>query len=305
MAFSGFKRFGNGFRFSGKKPVGQVIYETMRDNMGSTYDVSFDARAQLRLFTQAMCLSASHYETERAGNNQNPLTADELLPALERDYQVVPAFGSTKSERRRVLAARRLTTRGPRREAVEDALRTLLGSAFVAYEPTDMAAAVTWPASPGDVGVFAREGAQKKLFKLNSHVSVTGVPRTMGFTALGGTDAPMAGETYCVDPDTRHPSIEKITIASVAGSSLVATFTKPHAAGALAVRPHPIWISSKRYNRVIVTFAAATDPETRRKINEQMKRQLRGVSQWCIVSNAGTFHFGSATRARLSATPLA
>lgn len=305
MSFSAFKRFGNGFRFSGKPPVGQVIYETLRDNMGSTYDRSFDGRQQARLFAQAMCLSASHYETERAGNNQNPLTADELLPALERDYQVVPAFGATKSERRRVLAARRLTTRGPRREAVEDALRTLLGSAFIAYEPTDIADAVTFPASPGDVGVFARAGAQKKLFRLNQPVSLTGIPRSVAFTSLGGTDAPMAGETYCVDPDTRHPSIEKITIASVTGSSLVATFAKPHALGALAVRPHPIWVSSKRYNRIVVTFAAAADPETRRKINEQMKRQLRGVSQWCIVSNAGRFHFGSATRARLSATPLA
>lgn len=297
MSFSAFKRFGNGFRFSGKPPVGQVIYETLRDNMGSTYDRSFDGRQQARLYAQAMCLSASRYETERAGNNQNPLTADELLPALERDYQVVPAFGASKSARRRVLAARRLTTRGPRREAVEDALRTLLGSAFIAYETTDIADAVTFPSSPGDVGVFARAGAQKKLFQLGAPVSRTGIVVSVPFTPLGGTDAPLVGETYCIDPDTRHPSIEQITIASVAGGSFSATFLKPHTAGALAVRPHPIWISSKRYNRVVVTFAAATDPETRRKINEQMKRQLRGVSRWCIVHSLGTLMPGDAHRA--------
>ena len=49
---------------------------------------------------------------------------------------------------------------------------------------------------------------------------------------------------------------------------------------------------------------AATDPETRRKINEQMKRQLRGVSQWCIVSNEGSFRLGHVTRARLDCTRL-
>lgn len=304
MPFSAFARFGNGFRFSSKPPVGQAIYETLRDGMGSTYETDFDGRQQARLFAQAMCLSAAQYEAERAGNNQNPLTADELLPALERDYQVVPRFNASKSERRQILAARRIVTRGARREAVEDALRTLLGDDFIRYETTDNADIETWPATPGDVGAFARAGAQKKLFRLDANVGLLSVPTTVAFTSLGGTDAPIAGETYTVDPDSRHPSIEKITIVSATSSSITTVFTRPHAIGAIATRPHPVFISSKRYSRIVVTFAVATDPETRRKINEQMKRQLRGVSQWCIVSNEGTFHLGHATRARLNATVL-
>jgi hypothetical protein len=271
--------------------------------MGDTYETDFAGRQQARLFAQAMCLSAAQYEAERAANNQNPLTADELLPALERDFQVVPRFNATKTERRRILAARRLVTRGARREAVEDALRTLLGDDFIAYEPTETADAVTFPASPGDVGTFARAGAQKKLFSINATVSRTGIALTVPFTSLGGTDAPIAGETYTVDPDSRHPSIEKITLTAATPTTITAVFGKPHTIGFLAVRPHPLQISSKRYNRVVVTFAAATDPETRRKINEQMKRQLRGVSQWCIVQE-GTFHLGHATRARLNSTRL-
>lgn len=304
MAFSNFNRFGNGFRFSSKKPHGRAIYETLRDSMGATYSVSSDGMQQARLYAQAMCLGAAQYELDRAANNQNPLKADELLPVLERDYQIIPAFGSTKHERRQVLAARRLVTRGARREAVEDALRTLLGDAFVAYEATDVADAEAWPSSPGDVGTFAAAGAQKKLFRIDAYVSRIGIPVTVPFTSLGATDAPLAGETYTVDPDSRNPSIEKVTIASVAPTTITTTFAKPHQPGAIATRPHPVYISSKRYARIVVTFEAATDPETRRKINEQMKRQLRGVSQWCIVSNEGGFHFGSATRARLGATRM-
>lgn len=303
MPFSAFARFGNGFRFSSKPPAGQSIYETLRDSMGDTYDVDFNARPQVRLYCQAMCLSAAQYEFERAEKNQNPSTADELLPTLERDYQVIPPFDATKHERRVVLAARRLVTRGPRREAVEDALRTLLGDDFIAYETTEVADAVTWPSVPGDVGVFARSGTQKKLFRLAVPISLTSIPLTVGFASLAGTDAPIAGEEYTVDPDSRNPHTEKITIAAATASAITATFTKPHVTGAIATRPHPVLISSKRYSRVVVSFAAATNPETRRKINEQMRRQLRGVSQWCIAQE-GTFRLGHATRARLSSTRL-
>jgi hypothetical protein len=305
MPFSYYNRFGNGFRFSSRKSHGLAIYETLRDSMGAAYNTATGGIQQARLYAQAMCLAAAQYELDRAANNQNPMTATELLPVLERDYQIIPPFSATLSERRRVVAARRLTTRGPRTEAVEDALRTLLGDAFIAYEPTATTVLETFPSNPSDIGTFAGAGAQKKLFTIDTSVSITQVPVTVPFTSLAGTGAPIAGEEYTVGPDSRDPNIEKITITSVSGSNLTATFTKPHMPGTVGVRPHPLWISSKRYNRIVVTFAAATDPETRRKINELMKRQLRGVSQWCIVSNEGTFRFGHATRARLNATRLA
>lgn len=304
MSFSAFKRFGNGFRFSGKPPVGQVIYETLRDNMGETYERDFDGRQQARLFSQAMCLSAARYEAERAGNQQDPLKADELLPARERDYQVIPRFDATKRERRQVLAARRIVTRGNRQEAVEDALRTLLGSAFKAYEPTIVENAVTWPSDPGAVGTFAATGTQKKIIQLGATVVHVGIPQTVPFSVVGSGDAPLPGEGFTVETDSRHPYIEHVTIEAVTAETITATFSKPHVVGTLALRPHPVYISTKRYSRVVVTFEAATDPETRRKINEQMRRQLRGVSQWCILSNEGKFHLGHATRARLGCTWL-
>lgn len=304
MKFSAFARFSSGFAFSSKPSHGQAIYESLRDSFGDTYETSFSGKQQARLYAQAMCLGAAQYQIDRALNNRKAQTATELLPSIERDYQIIPANGSTLTERRQVAGARALVTRGSRSEAVQDSLRTLLGSAFVSYSPTASADAVTFPSAPGDVGAFARAGSQKKLFKITSSVSRVGVEVRVSFISLGGTDAPIAGEEYCVDPDTRHPYIEKITIGSVSSGSLVATFSKPHAAGAFAVRPHPVWISSKRYSRIVTTLAAATNPETRRKINEQMKRQLRAISRWSVVSDQGTFILNSATRGILDATSL-
>ncbi|MBA2687507.1 MAG: hypothetical protein H0U64_05355 [Gemmatimonadaceae bacterium] len=303
MKFNAFARLNGGFGFSSRPPHGQRIYEAMRDTQGDAYDTDFDSLQQARLYAQAMCVGAAQYQLDRAANNRNPLKATELLPSLERDYQIVSAYGATLTDRRRVVAARALTTRGARREAIEDALRTLLGADFIAYETTATADIEKFPSTPGDIGVFARAGSQKKLIQITGYVSTINIPTTVDFTSLGGTDAPIAGESYTVEPDSRNPNIEKITVSSVTPTTITATFTKPHVAGTIATRPHPVFISSKRYSRVVVTFAAATNQETRRKINEQMKRQLRGVSQWCIVQ-AGTFHLGHATLARLNATRL-
>lgn len=304
MAFSRFNRFGNGFRFSSKKPHGLSIYETLKEGMGAAYNVSSEGRQQARLYAQAMCLGAAQYELDRAANNQNPLTATELLPVLERDFQVIPPFDATLGDRRRELAARRLVTRGARVEAVESSLRLLLGDAFISYEPTPTASLVAWPAAPASIGTFERAGTQKKLIRISANISTTNVPHTVVFESLGGTDAPIAGEHYTVGTDSRDPNIERVEVTTVNGQTLTAVFTRPHVTGFLATRPHPVFISSKRYARVVVTFAAATNVETRRKINEQMKRQLRGVSRWCIVSNEGRFRLGHATRARINATRL-
>lgn len=304
MKFSAFARFNGGFGFSSRPPHGRSVYESLRDNFGETYEKSFDGRQQARLYAQAMCIGAAQYQLDRAVNNRKPLAATELLPSLERDYQISPAYNATLHQRRQVVAARALTTRGARREAVEDALRTLLGTDFVSYDTTATSDAVTWPTQPGVVGTFAPQGAQKKVFRIDAHVLSVEVPTTVPFTSLGNTTPPVVGETYTVDPDSRNPNIEQITISAVNGSSLTATFSRPHALGAIAARPHPLWISSKRYSRIYVTPTAAVSVESRRKVNEQMRRQLRGVSQWCIVSTAGTFILNSPTRGILDATLL-
>lgn len=286
------------FAFSSKPAHGQSIYETLRANFGDVFLTDFDGSLQqARLYAQAMCLASSQYQLDRALNNRTPAKATELLGVLEHDYQVIPNSRSTLEQRRAYLTAFQRVSRGNRREAMENALRTLLGADFIEYRTTQRADIVTTPASPGTVGVFAAAGAKKKVFRLNTLVSVTGVEVECPITPMGGTEFPLAGETYCVDPDPRR-NIEQILITDAAGppfNTITTTFAKAHDSGTLAARPHPFWISNQRVDTVVVTLAAATDPETRRKINEIMARLTRGVSQWQIMIGSGFFTSDDAT----------
>lgn len=296
------------FAFSSRPSHGESLYRTLRDNFGDTFSVADDGLQQARLYAQAMCLAAAQYQIERAANNKDPLTASELLGVLERDYQVVPSQHATLPERRAYLAAIQRISRGNRREAIEDALRMLLGPDFIEYRTNQPDTTVppwvfTAPRFPGEVGVFCASGAKKKVFSIDPVVLTTGVPIEVAITPLGGTDMPMAGETFCVDPDPRR-NIEQVTIDAVSGNTITATFTMAHESGTLATRPHPYWISYQRYDYIIVSVAAASDAEKRRKVNDLMGRALRGVSQWGIMHNAGVLTCDDATLGKLDCTPV-
>lgn len=287
--FSAFTPFGH-LAFSGRKSHGESIYAALKDNFGDTFDLdSAGSHQGARLYALAMCLADAQYQLDRAGNNRNPETATELLALLEHDYQVSPPPTATLPQRRAVLAALRKISQGNSRGAIEAALTILLGSDFIEYRTTALADVVTWPSSPGTVGVFARPDAQKKAFKLTEAISITGIPLTVHYTAIGGSEAPVPSETYCVDPDSRNPSIEQITISTATATTITATFEKSHEPGACMVRPLPLWVSNQRTDVAVVSLAAATDPETRRKVNELLGKALRSVSQWYVVHNLGVF----------------
>lgn len=282
------------FSFSSKPSHGESIYNTLRDNFGNVFDTDFDGLQQARLYAIAMCLAHARYQLDRAVNNRTPAKATELLAVLERDYQVIPSPHATLEQRRAYLTAFQVIGNGNRREAMEFALRTLLGSAFLEYRTTQAADIVATPASPGTVGVFAAAGAKKKVFQIAEPISTVGTPIVVSYTSLGGTDTPLVGETYCVDPDPRR-NIEQITISAATPTTITATFLKAHDPGTLAARPHPWWTSNQRVDTVVTTFAAATDPETRRKVNEGMARLVRGVSTWQMIINTGFFTSDDAT----------
>lgn len=288
--FSAFTPFG-AFAFSSRPPHGQVIYEALRDGQGNAYDSDFGtSRQQARLYAQAMCLGSARYQLERAGNQGNPSKATEMLPVIEKEYQLVPARSATLDERRATAAARAALSRGARRDAVEEALRLELGDDFVAYETTAQGAQTTWPAgdvAPGQTGNFTRADVPLKLIRLVDAISRTGTPIAVQFELLVGS-APLPGDVVVVHPDVRGP-IEKVTLADVSGSTLTATFTKAHDPGTLArTGLVPAWLSTQRFARISLTTSAARDPEKRRRVNQIMGRIARGVSQWAIVGQAGT-----------------
>jgi len=283
--FSAFTPFGM-LAFSSKPSHAEAIYRTLIDGDGDTFDVT--GNQDDRRYAAAMVLASAQYQLDRAGNNRSPKRATELLGLLERDFRVVTAPNATLPERRAILTARALVTRGARFESVQAALFALLGSDLIAYDTTSVVDAVALPSVPGSVGVFARPGTQKKTLQFPKAVSIIGEPITIAYELIGDSADPINGEQFCVDPDPRR-NIENVTVSDVGNGMLTATFTRSHEPGTVATRPHPFWISSKRYARVLVSVAAAKDPETRRQINEIMARMARGVSQWCIAHNAGVF----------------
>ncbi len=273
--------------YSSRHSHAQAIYDTLVQGVGDSFDTDPDSLEAARLYATAMVLASAQYQLDRAGNNRLPLKATELLGLLEKDYQIVPAADSTLNERRRELAARARISKGNRRGAVEYALNALLGDDFIEYRTVAVGDAVASPASPATIGAYLPPGTAKKAFQLTQLVATINTPITVSFALVGLSQAPIAGEKYSFGIDTRDPNIEAVELIAVSGSTLTAIFRKPHEFGAAASNSNPAWISNKRYVSVVATLTAATNPETRRKINEYMQRAMRGVTQWEIFHNQG------------------
>jgi hypothetical protein len=273
--------------FSSRQTHARAIYNVLEQGVGDSLDTDPDGLEAARLYAMAMVLGSAQYQLDRAGNNRRPLKATELIGLLEQDYQIVPAPKGTLNERRRELAARARISKGNRRGAMEYAMRTLLGDDFIEYRTVDVLSAVASPTSPETIGAYQPKGTVKKTFRIEAPISTIGTPVAVPFSPVGTSQLPIAGELYSFDPATRNLNIESVTLMGVTGSTLTAVFTKPHEAGAIATNMNPAWISNKRYVTIVTTLAAATNPETRRKINEHMARAARGVTQWEIVHNQG------------------
>lgn len=281
------------------------------DDMGdSTFpldDASVDSAPdvssfQALLWAFATGLAMAREQLERAGSNRNPATAQELLAKLEQEYQVVPTFGATISDRQTALSLRQRIAQGVSLAALPAALTEMLGTDFVSVDVnTTSGGALVWPASPNNVGVFTEDTAERKIFKILDEVSILNTPVTVGFFLLGDSTAPIAGEVYSFDPDPRART-EAVTILAVADDTITAVFTQAHDAGTVACRPHPVWISTQRFVRVVLKHAAAIDPVKRQRVDDYLTRAMRGVSQWCIASDAGSFLLGDATRGILGAS---
>lgn len=307
MPISDFEGDTTAFRNTFYRVLRSSFIDDSGDSTFATDDASTDSAPNVSVFQAilwaiASAMGQAQEQLERAGANRNPATANELLALLEQDYQSIPPYGSSIAQRQAALALRARVVRGASRPAIEAALTEMLGADFVAYETiSDVADIQTWPPSPGDVGVFETPTAERKIFTIIDSISLTNVPRTVRFEVVGDSNQPIVGEVYCVDPDPRSRT-EKVTILGVADGSLTAVFTQAHEPNTLACRPHPVWISSQRFNRVVLSLTAAKDQGIRAKVNDYLKRTLRATSQWCIVSDQGAFLLGSATRGLLGVT---
>lgn len=275
-------------------------------NGAQAFDMTPGTHMEAHVYATAMAIADANAAVKRAGNQRRGATAYDMLPALEDRLGLVPGPTATIPQRRVAVVARTKRSRGARRESIEDALRTALGSRFVAYRPIAASESTKWPASPGTgPGVFRRLGTPLQAIRILEPVTTGAV--TVGYENIDTSAQEIrieVGNVLCLDPSNLGLA-ERITITGSTGSGstreISFTATKAHDDGCGAVNQAPVWWSNKRHSWIIVDTAAnAVDPEVRRIVAEVMGRLARGVSLWSVAAKSGTSIGGF----QLDVTPL-
>ena len=299
--FSAFTRFGH-LRFSSKPPPAKPIYESIVASLGGdgkNFAIVPGSRQDATAYAQAMGLARARLTIQRAGNQKFPSKVTDLIAVREEEYGIVPSATATMSQRRAALVAAKLLPLGASQTVVENALRGLLGADFLAFRPTTTAEAVSWPTNLGDQPMnLQAPSVPRKLFKTIDSVPAPGTLRIRAHqiavpTAPGSnTNAPLFGDMMVWDPenDARTEKLFLETTTNLGGGVWVlqSTFASAHDPGVtVTTQPYPMWTSSKRHSLVVLTNAAASDPDRRRQVNELMAKILRGVSTWDITDGSG------------------
>lgn len=314
--FSAFTPFGAGFEFSGDLSHGERFYRQLLSLIGEqSYSTEEGSRMRAWAYAWAMHLARARYTLEHAGYQLDPLKIVEMLPLREDEYGLVPGPKDGIDARRAALAATLLAQKGGDFNNIKNALIALLGDAFVQYIPTAFVDAFLYPTNIGDQPMnLVQPTRQPKLLSLTSAVSIgLGAPQWVRYDVIETPGVPDAdaqpkdvfvGETLTIDTGNNLHA-ETITVLDVRELTpglyeLNATFNHPHSAGSVFTNmPFPLWASTKRFSLVVTNAIAATDAETRRKINVLLAKMVRAVSTWNIVQEdplapgfTGTFTVG-------------
>lgn len=259
----------------------------------ANYSSDFDGPAMARVYANAMAFARVKNTLERASSQYRPTRVLELLPALEREYGIVPDPNATVSERRRELAAAARIARGASKVNIDAVLGELLGDDFVSYAPIPYDESVVTSTSPGADGIYRLPGTQRSVFRLLESVITTGAPATVAYEAVVGAKATLeVGDTFAIDAGvTRSEIVEVEATGDDDGTpTITATFTRAHQAGTLfATGRFPYLASTKRHNLVTLTESGSRSRRSRRRAERALKRLLRGVSTWSLIDGGKPF----------------
>lgn len=315
---SAFTRYGH-LAFSSKPSHGESIYLHGKSLLGGAYDLTVGTEMESKLYADSMGYARARYTVERAQNNAHPATSTELIPVHEKDWGVVPPQTATIAQRRAALTAAWLAPGGALISNLYASLTALLGAAFLGIRVIKPTEALVVPASPAAVGQFpANLALPKKVFFITSSIAPLGFPGSLiSFTyQRPGNDDGIrlqVNDKFTIDVEN-YGLAELCTVtASQPGASppsATAFFTKPHSAPnasigypgpSVIVGPCPTWFSSQHYVLIVGTAAAATNVVTRAQVDELMRRELRGPTQWAFVEASAPHQIGPFT---LGLTPL-
>jgi hypothetical protein len=304
-------------KLRGDEPLARRLHKATRTALGT--ELAGQPASFADCFAYALALAVARGATllERAFGQMLPSDVTDLLSAQEDEYGLIPAPTASITTRRKALAARMLLPGGAGRLNVENALKALLGSRFVAYRTTAPAERGMWPPALGSGPQnLATPDVARKLVRIVKPISVgLGAPQTVAYTPVEPLAPPgtphtlQIGDRVLVEPEIVARA-EVVTVEDLVANGLPAfkaVFNQAHEPGSWATTmPFPIWTSTQRYALVVLDAASALDPEVRRQVHELMDRIARGVSTWAIVqatapSQAGPFLLD---KSPLGATPL-
>lgn len=272
---------------------GEKVYNALVDMLGGNVSIDDGTYMDGWTYATAMAIGEARLTLIHAGLQISPQNVDEMLGNREAEWQIIPGPNDSLWQRRDVLAARMKIPRGARREAVEDALRTLLGPAFIWYYTCKASDIQTWPPNLGDQPQNLQlPTVQRTRVTITQPITTSiGNPQDVTFAYFDATQAPLlVGDKLVVDPEfiARTETVTILALDTVAGT-LRAVFDKPHNTNITGTTaPYPMWSSNQRFDLVITTPSAAIDPETRRKVNELLEKVLRAVTCWGVVQATDT-----------------
>lgn len=266
-------------------------------------------------YSTAMATARVHQTQKRAAKQRVAATASDGLADLERDYGLTPSPFDTVYQRQLALGGRKRVPAGGTVVNIENAIRDVIGADhFERYYTYDAASAALWPDALGDAPMNLQlPSVPRKLITITQNISIgLGAPQVVTYETLVGdalamdvtteegaqSESLLVGDVLVVDGGASGLE-ERVTVEVVGSGTFRATFEKAHGVGAVGTTaPWPAWSSSKRHALIVVDAATAADPESRRKIDEVMRRMASGVSRWDIVAGAvgatsGPFNPGS------------
>ena len=286
MRFSAFARFGH-LRFTGKPPVGRVIYDSMRVALGGEENLpdSFEGPIAGDLFATAMALACAQRTVEMVKAERTPHTSHELIEWHERDYKVPVPSSATMDERRSALRAASLLSQGCSDAALTAALTELLGADLIKVRTLDSTEYVVTPAnwdSPAGPGAWKRPNMIAKWRRL-THAAPVGLSQVSSVALHPDGDPFVAGDVVVADPGVLGLQ-ERTVIEAWFPPTVRAVFTRPHEAGALiTTEPWPAGQTTSRLVLVVVTSATLA---VRKRVAALLQKMLRAVDRWEVVEES-------------------
>lgn len=318
------------FQLSGQKPTAEALHETIVRlfSDGTEYGLSTELGSFVDCFAFALARVFARIQRrqEQIAGERTAAGAYELLAELEVEWGLTPPFGATLKERRTALAGAMKKLLGSRRSELEQALRDLLGDDYVGLHIPDPATEVSiWPAALGDdPQLLALPDIPRKLVRLPNAISTgLGSPQIVAYIPLD--PAPIDTDEHTLTPGDAivvgvdHLGLaETVTVLSIGQSGegegslwFRATLNNAHDPDSIAAAmPFPAWGSAQRHIFVVLSEAAALDPEKRRLTHQLMARTVTGVTTWSVcpasgVAQAGPLTLDDTVLGRLDINPMA